>query len=151
MVEKRIEKINRLKELCYSLYLVYNTDDYKEAIFSFAELNIELADLRFKFRKNEARRKQQERLYIDKYKDDDLYKSDAKCKAKFESDNTYKMFKFRILRWEVEHFEWILESYRIELEWLKSAEIDRKHENKMNNTLPNNIWAWKQTYRDVEI
>jgi hypothetical protein len=98
MVEKRIEKINRLKELCYSLYLVYNTDDYKEAIFSFAELNIELADLRFKFRKNEARRKQQERLYIDKYKDDDLYKSDAKCKAKFESDNTYKMFKFRILR-----------------------------------------------------
>jgi hypothetical protein len=61
------------------------------------------------------------------------------------------MFKFRILRWEVEHFEWILESYRIELEWLKSAEIDRKHENKMNNTLPNNIWAWKQTYRDVEI
>ena len=98
MVENRTTRIDRLKELCYSLYMSYDTDSYKEAVFVFAELNIELCDLRFKFRKNEARRKQQERLYIEKYKDDNLYKSDAKCKAKFEADNIDKMFKFRILR-----------------------------------------------------
>ena len=77
-----------------------------------AELRIEFAELRYRQRTAEARRFQQERLYINTHKDDDKYKSDAKCKAKFEDDNIKTMNEFRDLRGQVEMFEEILKAYR---------------------------------------
>lgn len=130
MVENRTTRIDRLKELCYSLYMSYDTDDYKEVQFLLAELRIEFAELRFKQRKWEARRKQQERIYINKYKNDSDFKSDTKCKAKFEDDYANEIMRFRNLRWEVEMFWEIIIAYKEMIEAIKSAEIDRKFEDK---------------------
>lgn len=126
----RQEKFDKLKEKCYNLYLWYNIDLFKEAQFLLAELRIEFAELRFKQRKWEARRKQQERIYINKYKNDTDFKSDTKCKAKFEDDYAKEIMRFRDLRWEVEMFWEILLAYKEMIEAIKSAEIDRKFEDK---------------------
>lgn len=126
----RQEKFDKLKEKCYNLYLWYNIDLFKEVQFLLAELRIEFAELRFKQRKWEARRKQQERIYINKYKNDTDFKSDTKCKAKFEDDYAKEIMRFRDLRWEVEMFWEILLAYKEMIEAIKSAEIDRKFEDK---------------------
>lgn len=126
----RQEKFDKLKEKCYNLYLWYNIDLFKEVQFLLAELRIEFAELRFKQRKWEARRKQQERIYINKYKNDTDFKSDTKCKAKFEDDYAKEIMRFRDLRWEVEMFWEIIIAYKEMIEAIKSAEIDRKFEDK---------------------
>jgi len=126
----RQEKFDKLKEKCYNLYLWYNIDLFKEVQFLLSELRIEFAELRFKQRKWEARRKQQERIYINKYKNDSDFKSDAKCKAKFEDDYANEIMRFRNLRWEVEMFWEIIIAYKEMIEAIKSAEIDRKFEDK---------------------
>lgn len=127
---KRQEKFKRLEKLCQKLFLSYNTNEFEEAQFLLAELRIEFAELRFKQRKWEARRKQQERIYINKYKNDTDFKSDTKCKAKFEDDYAKEIMRFRNLRWEVEMFWEIIIAYKEMIEAIKSAEIDRKFEDK---------------------
>ncbi len=122
--------ITTLNTLAGKLIVWYDKDIFQEFQFTISMFRMDLADKRFEFRKKEARRKQQELYYIQRYKNTTDMKSDKKCIAKYELDNQVTMMAFRTLRAEIEMLEEKLKAYTEQREAIKTNRIDYLSENK---------------------
>ncbi len=131
MNKERNKIISKIDKLLKKLYIWYDRKQYLDVKYLLSDLRRIKADKKLRVRNAEARRKQWQRIYINTYKDDKLFKSDNKCKSKFEDDHQKEILKFRNLRWEVEWEEEIIECFVDKIDWIKSVEIDRKFEDKM--------------------
>lgn len=129
-IKEIIEKLNKYKQ---KQEIWYDKDNQQVLELLCSELRIATAEIWLKVSNWKAWREQQKHIYINKYKNNTDMKSDAKCKAKFESDNEEEILRFRKLRWEYFYLLEVLKAYQNNAQTFKDRHIAYMHENKLLN------------------
>ena len=127
------ELIDKLERYVEKQEIWYDKDIQLELELTCCDLRILVARLWFRVDEWTSWRKQQCLIYIDKFKNNTDMKSDTKCRAKFERDESEKIALFKKIRREYKMLLMILDAYQKKADSFKSHNIMLMHENKLLN------------------
>jgi len=127
------ELLNKLKKYSDKQEVWFDRHNQQTLELLCSDLRIIVWKLLMRVNNWQARRKQQEAIYVDTLKNDTTYKSDKKCKDKFELDNADKMMEFRLMRGTLLFLEQALIAYQNKAKAYTNNHIAYMHETNLIN------------------